>query len=482
MKHAHFIGIGGTGLSAIARVLLERGITVTGSDVQDSPQIGALRSAGASITVGHLAGNIAGADIVVRSSAIPDSNVEVEAAREAGIPVHKRREFLVWLMKDSRVIAVAGTHGKTTTTAMIAWVLTALGKDPSYIIGSPLINLETNAHAGQDDLFVIEADEYDHMFLGLYPQLAVITNIEHDHPDCFPTPKSFAQAFLEFIDQVEPGGSVLACFDDPGVLALLEEDVVERVNVIGYGIAPHTHGLSPDYVARNLYINELGGYTFDVYRVQEETVEAARIAQVSLSVAGEHNVRNALAAIAVAELLGLSPEQAADALRAFKGTSRRFEILGEAEGVTVIDDYAHHPTEIRATLAAARTHYPGKSIWAVWQPHTYSRTRLLFDEFANSFTDADHVLVTAIYPARESRPADGFSASEIVEAMHHPSKYYASDFDQALQILLTQLSPGDVLLVLSAGDANQLGRLVLSTFQSRRHQPDIAGMNMNGLL
>jgi UDP-N-acetylmuramate--alanine ligase len=480
MTHIHFIGIGGTGLSAIARVLLERGVIVTGSDMQDSPLIGSLRDSGASITIGHAASHVLGADIVVRSSAIPDTNIEVEAAIDASIPVQKRRDMLLWLLKNYQVIAVAGTHGKTTTTAMIAWMFTALGMDPSYIVGSPVINLDSNAHAGHDAQFIIEADEYDHMFLGLYPHLAVITNIEHDHPDCFPTPKSFTKAFLDFIGQVEPGGSVLMCFDDPGVIALLEEAVVERVNVIGYGIAPHTHGLSPNYVARNLHINELGGYTFDVYRVQEETVEAARITQVSLRVAGEHNVRNALAAIATAELLGLSPEQAADALKAFKGTSRRFEILGEAEGVTVIDDYAHHPTEIRATLAAARTRYPDNPIWAVWQPHTFSRTRLLFDEFTNSFADADHVLVTEIYPARESRPADGFSSSEIVDDMHHPSKYYASDFDQALQILLTQLTPGDVLLVLSAGDANQLARLVLNTYHNHSHQPDMAGVNING--
>jgi UDP-N-acetylmuramate--alanine ligase len=475
MTHIHIIGIGGTGLSAIARVLLERGETVSGSDVQVSPLAHALQKSGAEVYTGHHPDQVAGADLVVRSSAIPEDNVEVQAARKAGIPVMKRVDFLPHLMQSQKVIAVAGTHGKTTTTAMIAWVLTALDQDPSYIIGSTAVNLGNNAHAGQGPAFVIEADEYDGMFLGLDPYLAVVTNIEHDHPDCFPTPEDFYQAFHDFVERIMPGGILLAYRGDPGVMSLLQEGTMENVRIYVYG-SEEVEAVSPDFIAENLQTNPFGGYSFDVTRKTARLGDTTKLIRVNLRVPGEHNVSNALAALAVAELLGLPMEEAAQALGGFRGTDRRFQLVGEVNGLTIVDDYAHHPTEIKATLAAAKVRYPKRDIWAVWQPHTYTRTRTLFDEFVMAFGDADHVLVTEIYPARESPPSDGLSASELVEAMSHPDKYFAVDFDQALHILLTKLQPSDVLLVLSAGDADQLSRMVLASFRSGKQPVGVANL------
>lgn len=453
MTHFHLIGIGGSGLSAIARVLLESGNTVSGSDSQLSPLARSIQSAGAKVMVGHRPENVNGADLVIRSSAIPDDNVEVRAARAASIPVHKRIDFIGQLMSGRQGIAVAGTHGKTTTSAMIAYVLSSLDQDPSFIIGGVLKNLGTNAHAGRGNAFVIEADEYDRMFLGLNPHIAVVTNVEHDHPDCYPTSEDYFQSFQEFVKTLIPGGVLLVCGDDPGAVRLKRADEVHH-RQLSYGLEESHDGLYHDYSGLKTSLNRHGGFDFDVYR------GASSLGQVSLKVPGKHNVLNALAAFAVADLLNLPGSGISRALGEYRGTDRRFEVLGTANDIIVIDDYAHHPTEIRATLAAARTCYPGRDIWAVFQPHTYSRTLTLFDDYVNAFADADHVLVTEIYAARE--PAvDGFSARQIVAAMIHPDVHFVPDLPRATTFLLGRLKSGDVLLVLSAGDADQISVQVL---------------------
>jgi UDP-N-acetylmuramate--alanine ligase len=458
----HLIGIGGTGLSAIAQVLLESGCTVSGSDRARSPLSDSLIRSGARVEIGHAAGNIAGADLVVRSSAIPDDNPEVVAARALGIPVLKRSEFLNQLMDGKTVIAVAGTHGKTTTTAMIAWMLTALGQDPSFIVGGVLKNLSTNAHAGKGAAFVIEADEYDRMFLGLSPQIAVITNVEHDHPDCYPTVQDYESAFVAFTGRVQDGGAVIGCYDDPGAVSVLQAARKNDKSVFSYALSS-----GADFRARNLERNRRGGFSFALFQ-QQANAKPAQVAQVALQVPGEHNVLNAMAALAVADRLGLAYEDAVQALGAFQGTGRRFEIRGVASGVTIIDDYAHHPTEIRATLAAAHSSFPGRRIWAVWQPHTYSRTRTLFNEFASAFNTAAQVVVTEIYASRE--PAEAFSAAALVASMNHPEAHFIPTLPEVVDYLTSHLKKGDVVLVLSAGDADQVSAQVLERLESKERQ------------
>jgi UDP-N-acetylmuramate--alanine ligase len=455
MKHVHFIGIGGTGLSAMALFLLESGVQVSGSDRQLSPLARQVQAAGGQVFVGHQAEQVLGADLVVRSSAIPSSNVEVRAARAAGIPVYKRADFLDELTAGRKTLAVAGSHGKTTTTAMLAWLLSALGQDPSYIIGGVALNLGGNAHAGEGPYFVIEADEYDHMFLGLRPHLAVVTNVEHDHPDCYPTPQDFFQAFLDFVERLEPHGVLLVCSDDPGAerLALLAERMDHTVRRYGLGQAA-------EYRARNL-IPADGGFRFEL----EGAFDPAPDSPLSLRLPGEHNVRNALGVLAAVQELGLSIDLAATALQEFRGVGRRFELRGEAGGVAVVDDYGHHPTEIEATLAAARSRFPDRPLWAVWQPHTYSRTRTLLERFASAFEGADHVLVTEIYAAREAAPKDGFGGEQAAQALHHPDARFTARLEDARSELLAHLQPGDVLLVFSAGDADQLSGEVLAALQ-----------------
>ncbi|MGB2909645.1 MAG: UDP-N-acetylmuramate--L-alanine ligase [Anaerolineales bacterium] len=463
MTKIHFIGIGGTGLSAIAMVMLERGFKVSGSDRQVSPQTKRLQAAGVDVYLGHSAENISGADIVLRSSAIPDDNVEVLASVKAGIQVMKRADFLSQVIADQRCVAIAGTHGKTTTTAMIAWILSQLKYDPSYIIGSESKDLCNNAHAGRGNHFIIEADEYDCMFLGLQPYIAVVTSVEHDHPDCFPTSQDFYHAFLDFLMQIEPDGALLVCGDDPGASRLLNETNIPPDRSLVYGISDEQYrvklvqsAINYDFQAKNLVLNDLGGYNFEFVG---EDVE--RRAKVSLQVPGIHNVRNATAALAVSDLIGVSVVEAASEISRFRGTERRFEVRGEAQHVTFIDDYAHHPTEIMATLSAARMRFPNRNIWAVWQPHTYSRTRTLFTEFAGAFRDADHVLVTDVYAARESAPENGFSAEQVVEAISNEKNsssdvHYVPGILDARDHLLKTTQPGDVVIVLSAGDANQI--------------------------
>ena len=457
MKRIHFIGIGGSGISAIARFIQEIGYKVSGSDSTETPFIQDLRSAGVTIHIGHDPENIASADVVVRSSAIPDDNPEVIAAAAAGIPVLKRADFLGELMSNKTGIAVAGTHGKTTTTAMLAWTLSELGQDPSFIVGGLVNNLGVNAHAGRGRCFIIEADEYDRMFLGLKPVIGVVTNIEHDHPDCYPNPADFYAAFSDFAHLLPTNGTLLACTEDVGATRLLEETRQMGIKTIAYGFNKKLPCVDDQFaMAQELKPNDAGGFTFTTIINQQSTT-------VILSVPGQHNVLNALAALTVVDLLGLSQAEAAKALGKFTGAGRRFEVRGEINEITIIDDYAHHPTEIRTTIEAARARYGTRRIWVTWQPHTYSRTRTLFNQFTHSFVDADEVIVTEIYRARE--PQQDYSAEQIAKAICHPSTYFIPTLPEVSDYLITHLRPGDVLLVLSAGDAEQVSAQVLAHLQ-----------------
>ncbi len=451
MEHIHIIGIGGTGLSAIATVLLEQGYTVSGSDLTESNLFEAVQKAGGTVTLGHMAENISGADLVVRSSAIPENNVEVQAALEAEIPVLKRSEFMGRMMADKEVLAVAGSHGKTTTTSMLVWILSSLGMDPSFIVGGVVRNLGTNARSGQGKQFVIEADEYDYMFWGLNPDRAVITNVEHDHPDIFPTSQSFDEAFEGFVKNLKPDGSLVLCGDDPGALRLKKLLSADQKLVI-YG----SSGNELDYSAENLRVNHNAGTDFEI-RIKTNGQES--ILPVSLQIPGEHNVLNALAAFVVADGLGLDRQEIARVLGEFQGSERRFDIRGEYQGVLIVDDYAHHPTEIMKTLQAARDAYPTRRIWAVWQPHTYSRTITLFDKFCGSFEKADRVVVLDVYPARESKP-EGFRISDLVSSIKHDRVQHVPGIEQAVELLKVELQPADLLLVFTAGDAIEINQQI----------------------
>lgn len=450
-KHVFIIGIGGTGLSAIARLLSEKGYIVSGSDQHISDLARDLIASGITVYEGHSADHLVGVDQVIRSSAITDNNPEVQAAHAAHIPVYKRSDILGELMVDQKGIAIAGTHGKTTTTAMIATMLQKSGLDPSYIIGSVSKNLGNNAHFGSGDYFVIEADEYDRMFLGLTPTIGVITSLEHDHVDCYPTFSDYLQAFKAFTEKISPDGHLLVYLDDAGSQKLLP--LLDHPSVITYGTSA-----ACSYQAKDIQTNQIGGYQFTVYENSNSTTEP--IITVNLLVPGLHNVLNALAAIGVAHTLGLDLATAVQALSEFSGTARRFDILGEVNQITIIDDYAHHPTEIQATLQAARSRYPNRKIWAIWQPHTYTRTRILLDEFKNSFNQADQVIVSQIYASREKD--DGFSAELVVTAMSHPNALYIPSLDEISNYLIENLSSGDVVLVFSAGDATKISKDVLS--------------------
>ncbi len=448
----HFVGIGGSGLSAIARVLLERGEIVSGSDMADSSFVDSLRDLGARVTIGHAAENVHGAETVVVSSAVKPDNVEIVEARKLGIPVFKRSEFLGSFTAGKRTVAVAGTHGKTTTTGEIALLLAREGLDPSFVAGGALTDFGgANARAGQGEYFVIEADEYDRAFLGLTPWLAVVTNVEHDHPDCYPTPEDYFQAFGQFLERMRPDGSVVVCADSPGAIRVVEEYCRNKPELSVYSYAVN---MEADWQATQIQPHAEGGSDFLAVRNGEV------LGRVRIRLAGLHNVCNSLGALCAADLCGVPFAHAAKSLSQYHGAERRFEIIGEAGGVTVVDDYGHHPSEIRATLAAARQRYPQRRIWALWQPHTYSRTRALAHEFAQSFTDADRVVVLPVYRARE--PLDeSFSMEEVVRTMLNAEAQYIPGLMEAVPYLTRELRRGDVLVMLSAGDANRVGEEVL---------------------
>jgi UDP-N-acetylmuramate--alanine ligase len=465
-QRVHLIGIGGAGLSAIATVLLEQGYQVAGSDLHASPITDRLARLGATVHIGHAAANLGDVDVVIISSAVPQDNPELVEARRRSITVVKRDEWLGHMMAGKRGVAVAGTHGKTTTTAMIALILRDAGLDPTFIVGGDIPQLETNAAAGKSDIFVIEADEYDRTFLGLQPEVAVVTILEWDHPDCYPTPESMHDAFRQFLGRVPKGGVVVACGDEPGVGELLQAwrsaGTGEQTPEAQALPALKTYGLlgSNQWQATHAHPNPRGGYDFNVERTDAPKQGGRRSGQVSLAVPGIHNVKNALAALVVADHLGISWHRAAGTLSHFTGVGRRFEEKGQAGDILVVDDYAHHPTEIRATLAAARARYPGRAIWAVFQPHTYSRTRALLDDFARAFADADHVLLVDIFAAREQDDGS-IHSRDILARMSHPDARYVGGLAEAAEFLGRHLHAGDVLITLGAGDGYRIGEMVL---------------------
>ena len=457
--HIHLIGIGGAGLSAIATVLLEVGVRVSGSDREASARTARLADAGATVLIGQSAANLDPAaglhpDVVLISSAVAVDNPERAAAASQGIPVVKRDDFLPVLLATRRVVGVAGTHGKTTTTAMIVTALRGAGLDVGYIVGADIPGLG-NAAAGSHPLFVIEADEYDYMFLGLQPAAAVITNVEWDHPDCYPTPASFRRAFMRFVDRVDRDGMVVTCADDEGAEKLRAFAGTRRAQWLTYGVAE-----TADLRATDIAAAPGGGISATVHWWHAPAV------RLDLQVPGTHNLENAMAALAIANWANVPMDTAAAALQAYTGSTRRFEVKGEAAGVIVIDDYAHHPTEIMATLAAARGRFPTRRIWAVFQPHTFSRTARMLYRMGDSFAKADRVIVTDIYAARETD--DGtVSAAELVAASAHPDIRHIRRLADAADFLAENVAPGDVVITLGAGDVNTVGAMLLDALRAR---------------
>jgi UDP-N-acetylmuramate--alanine ligase len=451
----HLVGIGGAGMSPLARILLERGHPVSGSDLRGGPAADAVAALGATVAVGHDAAHVGEADLVVISSAVPDDNPEVVAARERGIPVVLRAVLLELVMAGRRRVLVAGTHGKTTTTAMVTSILTEAGMEPGFAIGGVLAGAGTSAAAGAGEVFVAEADEAYRSFLHLTPDCAIVTNLEMDHHDEYADEAAVVEAFLGFAARRTPGGPFVVCVDDPGA-----RDLAGRLDapVVRYGTAEDA----------DLRITDLGasadGATWRLTRDGED------LGSFSLPFTGVHNVRNATAAVAAATWAGASADDARRALAAFSGTQRRFQRIGEAAGVLVVDDYAHHPTELTAVIAAARDVRPDGRVLVAFQPHRWSRTAAFAPEMGRALADADVVLVTDVYAAGEA--AVPGSGPEVIvagareggaEAVHVPG---TADVPDRLAALVR---PGDVVLTLGAGDITQQAPRVVAAIRAAGH-------------
>jgi len=451
IQHIHFVGIGGSGMSGIAEVLVTLGYKVSGSDLKDSPVTRRLQKLGARIFIGHQASNIEGAHVVVTSTAVDAQNPEVVAARAKNVSIIPRIEMLAELARLKYTIAIAGTHGKTTTTSMVASVLQAGSLDPTIIVGGRLKYIDSGARLGQGDYLVAEADESDGSFLKLSPAIAVITNIDNDHLDYYGTFERICEAFVQYASRVPFYGCVIACLDDPHLRVQLPR-MTRRVVTYGFDAAAQVRAdrlrAGPD------------GSTFDL------VAQGDVLGEIHLQVSGRHNVLNALAAVAVGRELGIAFTKIAGSLASFEGVGRRMEIKGEKDGWTVIDDYGHHPTEVRATLAALRERYPKRRLVVLFQPHRYTRTEALCDDFANCFRQADRVFILDIYPAGE-KPLPGVSSDLILKAMRktHPgASGLASPVDIAQ--VRSELKPGDVVITLGAGDVWKLGEQLLELVPS----------------
>lgn len=440
----HFVGIGGAGMSGLARIYLRKGYRVSGSDIKESKMTALLRREGAEIFIGHYQDNINGAGMVVVSSAILGSNPELSIAEKRGIPVLARAELLAQLSEGKTTIAISGTHGKTTTTSMAATVLSDCGYDPTFIIGGELNDIGSNARFGNGDFLVAEADESDGSLLYLHPQYNIITNVEADHLDYYGTYENVLRIFTQFLSQRDPQGENFVCGDD---------DNLKKVAVES-GLSYVAYGLSPDNLvhARNVRLGRMSSF-FEAYKNQ------TKLGNITLQVPGAHNVRNALGVIALAERLEIDMSDTAKSLAEFTGVQRRFQIIGRSNGIDVVDDYAHHPTEVEATIKAAHDGSWNRII-TVFQPHRYSRTQYFYSDFGRCFNNSDIVVITDVYGAGE-KPIPGVSSKLIVDSvLESKSKaevIYLPHKSDIKPYLLSHARPGDLVLLMGAGDIGGLG-------------------------
>ncbi len=450
----HLVGIGGAGMSALAQLLIERGHPVSGSDLRGGRTTTALQAMGADVRLDHDAGNIDGADLVAVSTAIPPDNPEVVAAQAAGIPVLRRAELLAALITGHRGLLVAGTHGKTTTTAMTTVALQAAGLDPSFAIGGRLHEAGTSAHHGTGEVFVAEADESDSSFLAFEPDCAIVTNVDLDHHDHFADLAAVDAAFRAFLDRRSPGAPAIVCVDDPGALRLLEA-ASGPVRTYGRGPAADIRITHEDYEAH--------GSRFSVLDGDQE------LGQFRLRLAGHHNVTNATAAIAAALWAGADLEAVRDGLGRFSGTQRRFQRIGESHGVTVVDDYAHHPTELAASLSSARQIAPSGRILAVFQPHRYSRTAALGADLGRALEAADVAIVADVYGAGET-PVAGVTGALVADAARQVGvpTTFVQDRSGLVEAVVAEARPGDLVLTMGAGDITEIGPQLLSKLERGR--------------
>jgi UDP-N-acetylmuramate--alanine ligase len=451
IRSIHFVGIGGVGMSGIAEVLLDSGFEVTGSDLRENDYTRHLVEKGAKVYLGHRAEQVADADVVVFSSAVPSTNAELAAARRAGVPVIPRAEMLGELMRLKDGIAIAGSHGKTTTTSLVATVLRGAGLDPTVIIGGKLNALGSGAATGAGDLLVAEADESDGSFLQLIPSIAVITNIDPEHLDHYGSLEREKEAFIGFANRVPFYGLVVACLDHPNV-----QDILPKIDkrIVTYGFSAQS-----DYRARNPILSGLSvGFQVEHH--------GKSLGQFEVRMPGLHNVLNALATIAVADELRVDHDQVRSALRSFEGVQRRFSIVGEEKGVTIIDDYGHHPAEVDVTLEAAQQAY-GKRIVVAFQPHRYTRTRDLFDDLTKAFNRADVLFLTEVYPAGE-KPIEGADARHLADAIRahgHRDVTFVEDRKDLAEAIAARIQSGDVVITLGAGDITRTGPELLEVLR-----------------
>jgi UDP-N-acetylmuramate--alanine ligase len=454
-KNIHFVGIGGIGMSGIAELLLNLGYTISGSDLQESDITRRLAALGGSVHIGHDAAWVSGADVIVTSSAVAEDNPEVLAAINSQVPVIPRAEMLAELMRLNKFgIAIAGSHGKTTTTSMVSWMLAEAGLDPTVVIGGKVDCLGgANAKLGEGDFLVAEADESDGSFLKLAPVLEVVTNIDLEHLDYYSSIEEIKKVFLEFIDKIPFYGAVILCMDDPHVAAILPE---VRKRFLTYGLTGQAHVSARGIITTGLNTR------FEVCRENE------LLGTVSLPLAGTHNVYNALATVTVGLELDIPFAVIAASLEGFSGVQRRLQIKGERRNITVVDDYGHHPTEIRATLSALRDAWPDRRLVVLFQPHRYSRTKALADEFYTAFNEADILIVTEIYGASES-PIPGVTAETLLEGIRqhgHRHTLFEPDFTEIPARAAAVLAPGDVVLTLGAGNIWRTGEKLLELLQN----------------
>jgi UDP-N-acetylmuramate--alanine ligase len=460
IQRIHFVGIGGIGMSGIAEVLLNLAYKVSGSDLKSSAVTQRLASLGAVVFEGHRAENIAGADVVVASSAIAPDNPEISEAHAQHIPVIQRAEMLAELMRLKYGIAIAGMHGKTTTTSMVAAVLAGGGLDPTVVVGGRVDAMGSNARLGKSQYLVAEADESDRSFLKLSPILAVVTNIDREHMDCYRNMRNVKRAFLDFMDRVPFYGMVVVCNDDPLLRRMIPQ--IQR-RTVTYGTR---RGSDFHIKLAQPLLNP--GESRPISRFHA-TFQQKALGEFQLHVPGVHNMLNATAAIAVGIALDIDVEQIRAALETFRGVDRRFQLRGVAAGVSVIDDYGHHPTEVRATLAAARQ-CGFRKIHVVFQPHRYTRTQLLMDEFANAFHDADTLFILDIYAASEP-PIEGITGEALAQHIQDTGEQearYAASFAEAAEAVVAAANNGDMILTLGAGSVSQLGPMILEKLQARQ--------------